>query len=210
MLLLLLSPKALLLGLAAALLLLAAPSLSAGTASCNDYEDTIYDPSAPLIYVDPAIHRTSSIPFRPKSGPGPLSTYLQLSLPYAPAAAILDQLRATPGVDSSITSRGEAHITVITPPEFDSLLAPLNITADDINRIALRHDIQSARFLPVCLGRVKGTVPAKHPTRVYELYSLIVDDIYDDLLRIRRDIYRLYRRRGGQGALFRPEEFFPH
>ncbi|KAJ2475750.1 hypothetical protein IWW56_005275 [Coemansia sp. RSA 2131] len=35
-------------------------------------------------------------------------------------------------------------------------------------------------------------------------------DKFDDLLAIRQDIFNLYRKKGGEGALFQPESFWPH
>jgi hypothetical protein len=40
-----------------------------------------------------------------------------------------------------IINRGEAHITVLTPPEF-TVLSLAGVTIDDINQIALDSKIQ--------------------------------------------------------------------
>lgn len=49
-----------------------------------------------------------------------------------------------------LKSRGESHITVVTPPEFVALSKRVSI--QDINTIALDSDIQQSPFEKICVG----------------------------------------------------------
>ncbi|KAJ1921235.1 hypothetical protein H4219_000834 [Mycoemilia scoparia] len=181
-----------------------APSLHGGKDS-----EIIYDPKAPVFHLSKEIYHHRDIPFKPQVGDGPFDTYLQLTLQYDPIKDLFSDLKETAGV-GNITSRGEAHITVISPPEFANILSKVGITGNDINNIALKNHIQSAKFRAVCLGRVKGSLPTDKTNTQQELYSVVVDDVGGTMLKIRRDIYQLYRAKGGVGAFFSPEEFQPH
>ncbi|KAJ1775088.1 hypothetical protein LPJ62_006961, partial [Coemansia sp. RSA 2167] len=62
--------------------------------------------------------------------------------------ALFDAVNATTG---SLQSRGEAHVTIITPPEFDRVLKPAGVTIQEIEEIAQQANIQHSRLTPVCL-----------------------------------------------------------
>lgn len=88
----------------------------------------------------------------------------------------------------------EAHITVISPPEF-AILAAANVTIDDVNKLAVDYKIQESDFEVACLGRVQ----VENNT----VYQIIVHS--DDLVRLRTRIFQLYWNRGGNPALFDPK-----
>ncbi|KAH8551154.1 hypothetical protein BGW37DRAFT_495003 [Umbelopsis sp. PMI_123] len=109
---------------------------------------------------------------------------------------IFEDLKKT---QSKLQSRGEAHITVISPPEYE-VLAKANITIEEINTIASTHKIQESKFRVVCLGRVELDENV--------VYQLIIRST--DLIHIRTKIFQLYWRNGGNTALFDPRGFWPH
>ncbi|KAJ1829497.1 hypothetical protein LPJ56_000259 [Coemansia sp. RSA 2599] len=170
----------------------------------------IYNPDAPT-YVLPAQALDSSrIPFANHSTAKPFQSYLQQTLDFAHFKDLFESINATVG---TLQSRGEAHVTVITPPEFDRVLGPAGVTIEEIEAIALRSDIQKARLVPVCLGRFVGKLPnpvSDDDSGDFAVYSLVVADSYDELTNIRREVFKLFRKKGGQGALFQPEGFWPH
>jgi hypothetical protein len=90
--------------------------------------------------------------------------------------------------------KDEAHITVISPPEYN-LLSNANITIDEINGLAAEYKIQESAFEVVCLGRVKLNDNV--------VYQLVVRS--PDLVRLRTKIFQLYWNKGGNPALFDPE-----
>ncbi|GAB5592959.1 hypothetical protein Unana1_07859 [Umbelopsis nana] len=95
--------------------------------------------------------------------------------------------------------KDEAHITVISPPEYN-LLSNANITIDEINGLAAEYKIQESAFEVMCLGRVKLNDNV--------VYQLVVRS--PDLVRLRTKIFQLYWHKGGNPALFDPESFWPH
>ncbi|KAJ2710070.1 hypothetical protein H4R19_003933 [Coemansia spiralis] len=189
---------------------LAGGLLGHGPPSVDDDGGIIYDPDAPTFSLAAAALDSRNVPFTSHSEDQPFGSYLQQTLDYAQFEGLFRALNASAG---TLRSRGEAHVTVVTPPEFDRVLKPAGVTIDEIEDIAARAGIQGARLLPVCLGRFAGTLPRpstdddKGP---FLLYSLVVADSHGDLLRIRNDIFKLYRGKGGEGALFQPNGFWPH
>ncbi|KAJ1644046.1 hypothetical protein J3B02_000637 [Coemansia erecta] len=170
----------------------------------------IYDPDAPTYMLPAQALDSRSIPFANHSTAKPYRSYLQQTLDYAYFKNLFESINTTVG---TLQSRGEAHVTVISPPEFDRVLKPAGVTIEEIEDIALRRDIQKARLVPVCLGRYAGELPNPKNDRgsgKFLVYSLVVADIYGDLANIRREVFRLYRAKGGQGGLFQPEGFWPH
>ncbi|KAI9477070.1 hypothetical protein BDB00DRAFT_859686 [Zychaea mexicana] len=105
--------------------------------------------------------------------------------------------------EAPLLTRGESHITVITPPEF-SILATANVTIDEINEIALKYRIQKTKFDMVCLGKESVAVEDE----LYIVYQIIVDA--PNLEAIREAIFKLYVSKGGNSALFDPHAFWPH
>lgn len=67
-----------------------------------------------------------------------------------------------------LQNRGEAHITVVTPPEFESLKKCLSI--DDIEVFLDRKALQDATYVPECIGR--GSLGA--PPFRQETYFVVV------------------------------------
>ncbi|KAJ1963245.1 hypothetical protein GGI12_002166 [Dipsacomyces acuminosporus] len=170
----------------------------------------IYNPDAPTYDLAKGALSACQVPFSNHSIDKPFGSYLQMSLDFAPFKVLFGSVNATVG---TLKSRGEAHITIVTPPEFDRVLKPAGVTIKEIEQIALKHNIQCARLKPACLGRFQGSLPnplTENDKGKFTLYSLVVDDYREDLVNIRRDIYRLYRKKGGEGALFQAEGFWPH
>ncbi|KAJ2004476.1 hypothetical protein H4R26_002491 [Coemansia thaxteri] len=171
----------------------------------------IYDPDAPAFELARDALDAQNIPFSSHSDDRPFGSHLQLTLDYSRFTHLIEAVNDTAA--GALQSRGEAHVTVVTPPEFDFALKPAGVTMQEIESIAKRLDIQSARLQPVCVGRFSGALPrpaldADHGT--FLLYSLVVADVFGDLTDIRREVFKLYRKKGGNGALFQPEGFWPH
>ncbi|KAJ2795172.1 hypothetical protein H4R21_005220 [Coemansia helicoidea] len=170
----------------------------------------IYDPNAPTFALAADALDSSSVPFTSHSEDTPFGSYLQQTLDYAQFDGLFRALNTS---DGPLHSRGEAHITVVSPPEFDRVLKPAGVTIGEIEGIAARVGIQDARLTPVCLGRFAGALPkpaTDGDKGRFLLYSLVVADNHGDLARIRKEIFKLYRGKGGEGALFQPEGFWPH
>ncbi|KAJ2827494.1 hypothetical protein GGI24_002630 [Coemansia furcata] len=199
-------------------LLLACAILAIVQAACASDRQTamtssggiIYDPGAPTYALPRDALDSHDIPFSNRTSSAPFGSYLQQTLDFACFADLLKAINATTG---TLQSRGEAHITVITPPEYDRVLKPAGVTIEEIEDIAHAHNIQNARLQPVCVGRFSGPLPnprSEADNGSFLLYSLVVADVFGDLMGIRQEVFKLYRKKGGEGALFQPEGFWPH
>lgn len=135
---------------------------------------------------------------------------LALNLPYAPIRALrppieraigrpLDFLRAW-------SPQGEAHVTVVTPPEFEQALRA-KLTIAEIDAIARRLRIQSSDLRILGLGSAR-LPKAGQPGPFEESFFVLVDS--ENLRRIRHAIHEEFVRRGGNPAAFDPTWFFPH
>ncbi len=133
---------------------------------------------------------------------GPFDSYLAMNLPFSPVKELYQKIQALDGV--SLKSRGEAHITVVTPVEYWSILKPHNITIEQINQIADLMKIQNSKFDPLCVGRGSVILSGKEENT----YFIVVQS--NDLVNIRREIQALLVQMGGGATEFNPENFYPH
>jgi hypothetical protein len=156
-------------------------------------------PSAISLTLSSAIH--ASAPFLAHEGTGAFDNYLSMNLPFAPAEALWKALEKQ--VNQPLKNRGEAHITVISPPEFSQVLGKV-LTMKDINEIATNMAIQNARFTPLCLGRAQVSLEGK----LEQSYFVVVRS--EDLVNIRRAIFDRYVAKGGEASLWDPLHFYPH
>lgn len=145
----------------------------------------------------------SRIPFQPKVGTLPFSNYLQMTLDFKYFKPVFKQLNSTRGVPSLI-SRGEAHVTVISPPEYDNVLSKF-VDISEINFIAESFHIQNSRFKISCLGRDAKFADGQ----AQEVYNLVLRDTHR-FVEIRKAVFNLFKSRGGEGSLFQPEAFWGH
>jgi 2'-5' RNA ligase len=151
--------------------------------------------------LDNSIHNNQTTRFISHHGPGRFDAYLTMNIHYPPVKALFAQLAADHPL--KLKNRGEAHITVITPPEFADVLQH-KISIVDIDKIAAEMAIQSSAFSVLCLGR--GTAQIKQQP-VGTFYLLVESTA---LLNIRHKIHALYVLRGGQSTAFIPTDYFPH
>ncbi|KAJ9067506.1 hypothetical protein DSO57_1038453 [Entomophthora muscae] len=145
----------------------------------------------------------SHIPFQPKIGIEPYSNYLQMTLDFKYFKPIFARLNSTVGVPP-LTTRGEAHVTVISPPEYETVLSRY-VDISEINFIAKKLKIQTSRFKISCVGRDAKFIDVKNQIA----YNLVLKDTHH-LVAIRKVVFNLYKGRGGEGSLFQPEAFWGH
>jgi hypothetical protein len=126
--------------------------------------------------------------------------YLSMKTPYAPVLDLFHRLESELG--QKLITRGEAHVTVITPVEFADVSS--YISMDEIERIATKMGIQDSVLEPVCLGRGQARIDGVD----HQTYFLIVRS--EHLLRIRQAVYNEVWERGGQTGRFEPAQYFPH
>jgi 2'-5' RNA ligase len=144
---------------------------------------------------------TEKAPFIEHTEEKPMKAYLAMNLPYAPYQALLEQVQKSEGV--TLTNRGEAHITVVTPIEYDKVLKK-HISIAEIHKIAEAAKIQDAEFTPVCVGRGQKELNGK----LEKTYFVVVDS--SALIDLRGQIEDAYIKNGGKAQDFVPEKFLPH
>ncbi|KAG0759054.1 hypothetical protein G6F24_009353 [Rhizopus arrhizus] len=135
---------------------------------------------------------TKKVPFVEHSAGN--SSWLGMAIDYQYIKPIFNELNST---QVPLISRGESHITVISPPEF-AVLSTANITIDEIDKIAIKNSIQSSKIKIVCLGKEDVVLKDER----YVVYQIIVKS--SDLVKIRQEIFKLYVKNGGNTALFDP------
>ncbi len=147
------------------------------------------------------VHTTKKEVFIPHHGDGPFESYLTMTIPYTPIQSLFTELEALLG--RRLKNRGEAHLTVITPPEYNSILKS-HLSMAEIEEIALKMQIQNLPFKVVCLGRAEARVDG----RLEETFYVVVKS--PALLRLRRAIGRAFVAAGGAVDRFNPLVYYPH
>jgi len=126
-------------------------------------------------------------------------TYLVRNIPFAPIYRLKQLLENSFNI--RLLDRGEAHITVITPPEYEKLKAVIDI--QEIHQM-VQHTLQSTSFDPVCIGRGSAEIDGTSEST----YFVVVGS--SDLLKVRRSIAERFYERGGSRLAFDPEAYYPH
>ena len=143
-----------------------------------------------------SVDKTLGVPFvkHEKS-----ETYLAMNLRYEPFKEFLEKVdRFT---YRPVHGLNEAHITIITPNEFQDDLSQL-LTIQEIEEISEKLNLQQSTYKPICLG--KGSLLEKE--KYFEAYFIVVES--EAFLKIRKQIAELYKKRGGKK--FDPLNYHPH
>jgi len=144
---------------------------------------------------------TEKAEFIPHMEEKPMKAYLAMNLPYLPYQTLLEQLQSREGI--TLQNRGEAHITVVTPVEYDKVLKR-HLSIADIHKIAIDAGIQDLAFTPTCLGRGEKEINGK----LEQTYFVVVDS--SALIDLRGKIEEAYVKNGGKAQEFVPEKYHPH
>ncbi len=154
-----------------------------------------------ILTISKDIHNTSEEKFLAHSGDGAFDSYLIQNLPFLPVKALYQDLEKK--LNTKLISRGEAHITVITPVEYYNVLKS-HISIQEIDKIAKDMKIQEAPFKIVCLGRGQ-TIMDKE---IESTYYIVVEA--KRLIEIRKAIWEIYVSKGGNQDDFNPDYYYPH
>jgi len=127
-------------------------------------------------------------------------SYLSLDLPYEPFEKIRLQLEKEQQL--TLQNRGEAHITVITPPEFKKIQK--KISMKEIHQLAKKMGLEQTSYTPVCVGKSVLTQSGSEMATYY----IVVDA--EKLFKIRKAVHELFVKKGGDDFDFLPEKFYPH
>ena len=121
-----------------------------------------------------------------------LKNYISLDLEYTPYQTLLKKLETKVG---PLNNRGEAHITIITPPEFKELLN--HYTAAEIHAKADAFLKTSPTFKQICIGEGRLKTKAKNFATYYVVLSS------PEMLQFRKQF-------ASKSSLFNAEKFYPH
>ncbi len=129
-----------------------------------------------------------------------ISPYLAMNVLHYPVFLLKEKIEQT--YEISLKDRGdEAHVTVITPPEYAMLKKYLSM--EKINYIA-QGTIQSSTLQPLCVG--KGSTEINN--KIEHTYFIVVQS--DALLILRGQIHREFVEAGGNKDDFMPDNYYPH
>ena len=124
---------------------------------------------------------------------------------YEAVEAIVPQLNSLYGV--KLETRGEAHITVITPPEAKGWFTDHKGINYFISSIELHHKyfktLQDTKFEIVCVGMREN--------ETNKVFYLVVDS--PELFAVRAEIAQELERRAsftGKKTFFDPNKYYPH
>lgn len=147
------------------------------------------------------------VAFVEHTGSFAFSNVLAMNVCYAPILSLRQQIENKLGITLNYLkewdSKGEAHITVITPPEYDQFLSKA-LSMEEINEIARSFQIQNASFDVLGLGECSITIEEK------EEFTFFVICKSERLLEIRRAISKRYLSLTGEMGEFAPEAYYPH
>lgn len=153
--------------------------------------------SGSTLTLDKKIQDGASVAFLTFAEPSQWGSWLQMNLPFEPMVNLKKQVEQIEGV--TLKTRGEAHITVVTPVEYWNILKS-KISIEEINRIAEQMDIQNSTFEIVCLGRGQ--------LNLAKTYFVVVTS--EDLTNIRKAVQNAFISKGGSPTVFDPLNFYPH
>lgn len=150
----------------------------------------------------------SNLPFYSHAGSGALT----MNIHYEPVSRLREYIESRIGVPLNFfklwNPNGEAHVTVITPPEYTNALKN-HVTIEEIEDISAQHHIQESdlQILGIGHGQAQNT-DGSIQQELGETFFLIVHSI--NLMKIRRQIQSIYLQRGGDPNQFNAENFYPH
>lgn len=132
---------------------------------------------------------------------------LAMNIQYAPVLNLRDQVNKALGLRLNFLrnweNTGEAHITVITPPEYKGVLSK-RLSMKRIAAIASEEKIQESDLTIKGLGcgqkELHGTTE--------QTFFIIVESA--NLLKIRTRIYEEYLKAGGAKDAWNPDAYYPH
>lgn len=160
----------------------------------------------PVMDIDKSVYSVHQVKYDIKKDGA--SDYLSQKILYRPVADFRGQLEQL--ISKELKHRGEAHITVITPPEYRDVLSEF-ISMEEIRHLAYSYGLQESPFHIACLGRgrvVKESADEEAPEKSMKTYYLLVES--ERLLRFREKVQTVYEQRGGVPGAFEAYHFFPH
>ena len=175
----------------------------------HDEEKTVFtcEAQTSTVVIDKKITDGKSLPFISHKGNTPFATALAMNIDYSQVLYLRKVINQTLNLNLKFLTtwdpNGEAHITTITPPEYDNILKPF-VSIEKIEEIALANKIQDSDVDILGLGHGQKELAGK----IEETFFLIAQS--KNLLKIRNDIYAEFIKNGGSSKNWNPNSFYPH
>ncbi len=148
-----------------------------------------------------------TLPFITHHSTKDMDNALAMNVQYAPVKTVRDELSTDLNFQlkhfTGWNADGEAHVTVITPPEYANAIKPY-VSMERIEAIAKESDIQRSVIDILGIGSGEAVINGKKE----QTYFLIVAS--NELLNIRYRIYDEYLKNGGPKDAWDPAHFYPH
>jgi 2'-5' RNA ligase len=128
------------------------------------------------------------------------SDYIAVELEFAPYSQ--QRQRIEKKLKLQLKHRGEAHITVITPPEIQKLAQSISI--NEIKELAQKNGLQNSKFTSICVGQGQKLIDDKTEST----YFVVIDS--PELFTFRQKIQDLFIKRGGNLQNFNALAYAPH
>jgi len=142
----------------------------------------------------PSPNHLSAIYFQPNTN------YLVQNIRFEPINQLKTVIQTELGIE--LIDRGEAHITVISPPEFTDIQNYISIS--EINAFAREKQLQTMSFKAVCVGSRAVTI---NGLKEQTFYAVVQSPA---LVEFRRLIYEAAKAKGYAGSGFNPDVYYPH
>ena len=147
-------------------------------------------------HLDSGIYNTAAL-----ANPNRASAaYISVAVPFAAIQSLKTQLIGATRL--TLKDRGQAHITVLSPPELGTIRKRLSEVA--ILKAMDNDSLQEETFEALCVGA--GQKPQGGMTR--QVFFLVIKA--DGLVARRQKLAEAFRLAGGANAAFDPEHFYPH
>lgn len=130
----------------------------------------------------------------------PETAWVGIPMPYAPVEKIREELEKRIG--KKLQHRGEAHITVITPPEFRILSQTLKMNT--IDKVVAKEGGMKAPIKVLCLKKVTAVMGDK----TEESWFISVEST--ELRELRNQVWRRFIANGGLPGDFVWKRWAPH
>jgi hypothetical protein len=149
----------------------------------------------------------NKMPFIEHKGPGRFDNTLALNLPYEPIVDI--RLRISQVVGRKLffftgwNPNGEAHVTTISPVEYSDKLKDF-VSIEEINELALKHNIQQSDLSILGIGSGSKVIDGVRE----ETFFIVVES--QKLRMIRKAIWELFVKNGGDPTAWNHASFYPH
>jgi 2'-5' RNA ligase len=139
--------------------------------------------------------------FIPHEEKAPMKSYLAMNLDFDFFSRLRLSLESE--LKIKLKNRGESHITVITPLEFDQVLSQ-KLSIQEINHLAEKMRIQKSAFDKICVGEASAVLYKQ----TEKTYFVVIES--EQLLALREAVQKLFISKGGRAQDFNPKSFYPH